>query len=186
MSQFSVRLTMSTLALATLMSLAGCASASTDTSTEESEESTTEETEAPVVETACPEGFVDAYAAASIDAFAPGVTFTEVSASDFEPQFLAEFLDGGCAVHITGTSTIMSGGEIPVDNDYGFTTEDVSDEIRAVLEGEGFVDDGSGVNFVREDPFAYAQVIVPNDEFHTNGDAAVQQYYKNGTVFSAG
>lgn len=187
MIHISLHVGLSAVGIATLLALAGCAGAATDISTADSEELTTEETaEAPVIETACPGGFVDAYAAASIASFAEGVTFTEVTAAEFEPQFLAEFLDGGCAVHISGTSTVIAGTDIPVDSDYGFTSEDVADDIIAVLEEEGFVNDGSGVGFLRENPYAYAQVIVPNDDFHTNGDAAVQQYYFNGVVFTAG
>jgi hypothetical protein len=170
------------LAFAALIALSGCAGASPEPEGEAPAPEETEVAESP--ETACPDGFVDAYAAASLPQFAEGATFTEVSAAEFEPAFLAEFLDGGCAIHVTGTS-IVGGFDFPVDVDFGFTTENVSAEIAAVLEGEGYKDDGSGFNFTREDPLGFAQVVNPTADFHTTGDAAVQEFYSGGTVFNA-
>jgi len=185
MSRSSLSMSLSAIGVAAVFALSGCAGASPDTATDEPDAPAAEETQASEAETACPAGFVEAYEAASIANFAEGATFTEVSAADFQPAFLAQFLDGGCAVHVTGTAT-FNGMEIPVDTDYGFAPADLSADIAAALEAEGYVDDGTGFNFAKADGSAYAQVIVPTDDFHTNGDAAVQQFYKNGTVFNAG
>jgi len=166
---------------AALFSLAAC---SAGTTTDPGAD--TEETQAPVVETAetaCPDGFVDAFATASADAYEPGLVVTETTVDAFEPAFLAPFLDGGCAVHVTGT--LLGGGAAPVDGDYGFAPDAATAEaIGAALEAEGYEEDPNFPGGYQSDT-GFAGVFLVGGEVTTPGSAALEQFYPNGVLFYA-
>ena len=148
-----------------------------------------EESAAPVVEapeTACPAGFIDAYATA-IRAFGDDLQAVEVDADAFEPDFLAPFLDGGCAVHVTGTQQMSEGVTIPADSYYGFATDGgLADAISEALEANGYTEDPDFPgNFRSADQTRFAGVLPVGGEVHFNGSDAVEQFYPGGVAFFA-
>ena len=149
----------------------------------------TEESAAPVAEapeTACPAGFIDAYTTA-IRAFGDDLQAVEVDADAFEPDFLAPFLDGGCAVHVTGTQHMGEGVTIPADGYYGFATDGgLAGSISEALEANGYTEDPDFPgNFRNADQTRFAGVLPVGGELHFNGSDAVEQFYPGGVAFFA-
>jgi hypothetical protein len=168
--------------LSTLLALTACSAAPAGTTGDPD----TGESTAPVAapETACPDGFVEAYAAAASSSYDPGFTVTEVSADAFAPDFLAPFTDGGCSVHITGVITGVSAAA-PVDGDFGFAPDAATaDAIAEALEANGYEADPDFPGGFRSDT-GFAGVYLIDGDVTGVAQDVLDQFYPNGVVFYA-
>jgi hypothetical protein len=169
--------------LSSLLVLTACSAAPSGTTTDPGTDPAPQESAAAAPETACPDGFIDAYTAESASLYEPGLSVTEVAVDDFEPAFLAPFLDGGCGIHITGV--FVGGGGIPIDADYGFAPDaTTADAIAEALEANGYEEDPNYPGGYQSDT-GFASVFVIGGEVTVGGQAALEQFYPNGVIFYA-
>lgn len=172
--------------IAALFALSGCAaggptdSGGDDTSNPGS--AAPEETAAAAPETACPDGFVDAWGADAGASFGPDFTFREATVGEFKPHVLAPFLDGGCAIFASGTN-LFAGFE--TENFYGFSPDASKlDDVIAALEGAGYTaPDPATPAFYNGPNGEYSSAFAVGGDVHTDGDAAITQFFPTGIVF---
>lgn len=168
-----------------LLSLVACSAPASTTQPESASGSDPGESTAPVAAPvkACPDGFVEDYAAALASAYQPDLTVTEVAPSDFEPAFLAPFLDGGCAVHVTGV--LLGDMALGVDGDYGFAPDaTVFGAIEEAFEANGFEADP---NFPGgyQSTFRFGGMFAVGGEVTIQAQDAVARHFPGGVTFYA-
>jgi hypothetical protein len=133
------------------------------------------------VESACPDGFVDAYLAENAEYYQPGLTITEIPAAEIRPSFLEQFLDGGCAVRILGISLRGTAN----DRDEGFVLDGDPDAIGSVLLAEGYEESsntvGSSYDIV-EDQTIVSEVSI-YDIAGDGGTDTMREFFPEGTVY---
>jgi hypothetical protein len=173
-------------AITALLVLSGCASGGPDSSggdaSSNAASAAPEETTAAAPETACPDGFVAAWGVAAAANYGPDFTFREATADEFQPAFLTPFLDGGCAIYATGTNLFAG---FAVKNYYGFSPDaDSLSDVTAALDKAGFkVADSSTPAFYNGPNGEFASAFAVGGDVHTDGDAAIVQYFPTGIVF---
>lgn len=165
-----------------LLFLTGCSAAPAGSTTDPG----TDGALAPVAEpvTACPDGFVEAFTSASAFAFDSDLVVTEVAVDAFDLAFLAPFLDGGCALHVSGTQK-MSFGDLLIEVDYGFAPDAaIAAAIAEALSANGYTEDPSFPGqFQSDDGSRSAGVFAIGGEVVTTGYTANEKFYPDGVVF---
>jgi len=175
------------LGISAMLALAGCSVA---TSEDSEGAAPAEESAAPseaavtVPVTACPEGFVDAYGAEIAVFYDPAdFEYREAAAEEFSKKFLAPFLDGGCAVFLSGTNVLIG---VPIKDVRGFSP-DASNipDIVAAFEEAGFESDPSSTgNFSNSDTFEFGMYVEVGGPVTTQGEAALAKFYPGGVAFN--
>ena len=169
------------LALGGLVLLAGCAAPA---STDEPAGPDAPVEEAPVEETvatACPAGFVDAFVTAATPDYSGDLEVREITAEEFQPDFLVPLLDGACAIEVSGTQS-MTG--VQMNATYGITADAASGEaVKAELLAAGY-QELDEYNF-QGDGFAGIYPIGQGGASFVIGQEALEQFFSGGVIFYA-
>lgn len=172
--------------VAALLALSGCAAGNPESSgggeVANPGSSAPDDTTEAAPETACPDGFVEAWGAAAATNYEADFTFREATVEEFQPRFLAPSLDGGCAIFASGTNNFAG---FFAEAYYGFSPDAGKlDDVTAALEKAGYVASDPATPFSYTGPngeFAIAAAV--GGDVHIEGDLATVKYFPSGIVF---
>lgn len=178
------------LAVSVTLALTGCASTPTNPEGSEGSETSSAPSEPTAVTpgTACPEGFVDAFGVATADSFDPAdYQYREATVDEFPQDFLVPFLDGGCAVYVTGSRLLGQADSMKEELVLGFSSDGSKiPEIRAAFEEAGFeeFDPAFPGGYSNPTTGEFGTVFEIGGPVSTFGQSVLDQFYPGGVIFS--